>query len=438
MQPPQRKVAFYTLGCKLNFTESSYISSLLPGDKFIKVTPDKQADIYVINTCTVTSEADRKCRQAIRKFINRSPEAVIAVIGCYSQLKAEEIAFIPGVDIVLGSKDKFNLASFLSNTTAKKLKAEVITSEMENEEIFIPSWSLAEDRTRTFLKIQDGCDYRCSYCTVPLARGRSRNADISSVIREARNIASQGIPELVITGVNMGDFGKSTGESFADLLRQIEKIEGIGRIRLSSIEPDLLTDEIIDLVAESLKIMPHFHIPIQSGSDKILRLMRRRYNRTHCASRIERISQAIPLAGIGADFITGFPGENDDDFIDTFKLVSDLPFTYLHVFPFSERPGTQAATEKNKVKYEIREERRKKLITLSEKKNLEFKIKNINTINEVLFENTLKNNMISGLTGNYLRAEYPYETELGGKAKKVIITGIKPSGNLSIKLLVEL
>jgi len=434
MSQIKRKVAFYTLGCKLNFAETSYISTLFPEERYTKVSPDQQADIYVINTCTVTSEADRKCRQAIRKFINRSPSSIIAVIGCYSQLRAKEIANIPGVDIVLGTKDKFNLVSLLDRTNSKAKTAITEAGNIEKEKEFIPSWS-SGDRTRTFIKVQDGCDYRCAYCTVPLARGRSRNAPISSIIEEIKNISSGGVPEIVITGVNIGDFGKSTGESFTELLRQIENLEEIKRIRLSSIEPDLLKDEIIEMVAKSSKIMPHFHIPLQSGSDKILRLMRRRYTATLFISLVEKIRRAIPLAGIGADIITGFPGETEEDFNETFSLIDSLPVSYLHVFPYSERPGTPAREFKDKVKPEVRNERRKKLTELSKKKNMEFKLMNINSIHEVLFENRVKNRMISGFTGNYLRVEHPFEKGLQGTIQKVLITGINPSGNMSVKLI---
>jgi len=418
----------------LNFTETSFIASRLPEDKFLRVNPDEKADIYVINTCTVTAEADKKCRQAIRKFISQSPDSIIAVIGCYSQLRAEEIAAIPGVDIVLGSKEKFRLVNYLKNIHEKKLPAIITTGNITEDKIFIPSLS-AGDRTRTFIKIQDGCDYHCSYCTVPLARGRSRNAEIKSVIEELKKVAEMEIPELVLTGVNIGDFGKSTGESFTGLLKQIETIEGIKRIRLSSIEPNLLNDEIIELISGSKKIMPHFHIPLQSGSNKILALMHRRYKREVFSSVIEKIKKLMPLSGIGADVITGFPGETDSDFQETFSFLSGMPVTYLHVFPYSERPGTPAATYDNKVKTEIKNSRRKRLTDLSKKKNMEFKILNINTINEVLFENTVKNKMISGFTCNYLKSEYPDDKALHGKIIKVFVTGINPSGNLSVKLI---
>lgn len=433
MPAEKRKIAFHTLGCKLNFAESSYIASLLPSGRYEKVSPDRKADIYVINTCTVTAEADKKCRQAIRKFINLSPGAIIAVIGCYSQLRASEIASIPGVDIVLGSGDKYDLPLYLENIPHKK-KSGIITGTFVGNEIFIPSWS-AGDRTRTFVKIQDGCDYGCSYCTIPMARGRSRSADIKTIIEELKRISEKRIPEVVLTGVNIGDFGRSAGESFAGLLREAEKIDGIGRIRLSSVEPNLLSNEIIEMVSLSKKIMPHFHIPLQSGSNRILGLMRRRYRREVFAWRVEKIKSLMPLAGIGADVITGFPGESESDFEETFSFLESLPVTYLHVFPYSERPGTPAASLPGKVPAEVRNARRKKLTALSGKKNLGFKQQNINSNCEVLFESSVRNRIITGFTGNYLKAEHPYETGLKGKIIKVKINGIAPSGNLSVTFI---
>ena len=337
----KRTIAFHTLGCKLNFTESSFIASSLPEDKFSRVDEDEKADIYVINTCSVTADAEKKCRQAVRKFINRSPDAVIAVIGCYSQLKAREIAEIPGVDIVLGTHEKYDLEKHLYNIKGK-VSREIAAGDVNSESLFFPSWS-SDDRTRTFIKIQDGCDYRCAYCTIPLARGRSRNAPVKTIIGEIMALVNKPVPEIVLTGVNTGDFGKSTGETFLDLLREIDKIEALGRVRLSSIEPDLLSDDIIDFVAGSRKIMPHFHIPLQSGSNSTLQRMRRRYRRELFASRVERIIGQMPLAGIGADIITGFPGETDEEFNETFSFIASLPVSYLHVFPYSERPGTAAA-----------------------------------------------------------------------------------------------
>ncbi len=433
MFPEKRKIAFYTVGCKLNFTESSYIASTLPVDNYIKVNPDENADIYVINTCTVTSDADKKCRQAIRKFIKQSPSAIIAVTGCYSQLRADEVASIPGVDLVLGSREKFDLACYLDGIYAKGLTC-VDSGNIVNDKTFVNSWS-SSDRTRTFIKVQDGCDYRCAYCTLPIARGRSRNASVENITEEIKQIAVKGIPEIVLTGLNIGDFGKTTGETLIKLLQQIENIEGVRRIRLSSIEPDLLTDEIIELTAGSRKIMPHFHIPLQSGSNKVLGLMRRRYKTELFESRVKKIRELIPLAGIGSDVIVGFPGETDEDFYETFSFLEKMPLTYLHVFPYSDRPGTKAAELPGKVPAKIKGERRKQLSRLSKKINLDFKKRNINTINEVLFENSVKEKKVSGFTGNYLKAEYNATEIIKGKIKKVRIVGINPSGNLAVELL---
>ncbi|NMC42115.1 MAG: tRNA (N(6)-L-threonylcarbamoyladenosine(37)-C(2))-methylthiotransferase MtaB [Bacteroidales bacterium] len=424
----KRTIAFHTLGCKLNFTETSFIASSLPEDKYSRVDEDEKADIYVINTCSVTADAEKKCRQAVRKFINRSPDAVIAVIGCYSQLKAREIASIPGVDIVLGTHEKYDLEKHLYRIKGKDSR-EILAEDVENESLFYPSWS-SDDRTRTFIKIQDGCDYRCAYCTIPLARGRSRNAPVKTIIGEISALVKRPVPEIVLTGVNTGDFGKSTGETFLDLLKEVDKIEGLGRVRLSSIEPDLLGDDIIDFVAGSRKIMPHFHIPLQSGSNFTLRRMRRRYSRELFASRVKRIIDQMPLAGIGADIITGFPGETDEEFNETLGFIASLPLSYLHVFPFSERPGTAAAGMPGKIEFRIKEKRKKMLMQLSREKNMEFKLKNTGTLTEVLFESRTAGNKITGLTPNYLRAETKYSERLKGVIKRVMITGIAENGNL--------
>ncbi|HRT89655.1 MAG TPA: tRNA (N(6)-L-threonylcarbamoyladenosine(37)-C(2))-methylthiotransferase MtaB [Bacteroidales bacterium] len=424
----KRTIAFHTLGCKLNFTESSFIASSLPEDKFARVDEDEKADIYVINTCSVTADAEKKCRQAVRKFINRSPDAVIAVIGCYSQLKAREIAEIPGVDIVLGTHEKYDLEKHLYNIKGK-VSREIAAGDVNSESLFFPSWS-SDDRTRTFIKIQDGCDYRCAYCTIPLARGRSRNAPVKTIIGEIMALVNKPVPEIVLTGVNTGDFGKSTGETFLDLLREIDKIEALGRVRLSSIEPDLLSDDIIDFVAGSRKIMPHFHIPLQSGSNSTLQRMRRRYRRELFALRVERIIGQMPLAGIGADIITGFPGETDEEFNETFSFIASLPVSYLHVFPYSERPGTAAAGMPGKIQFQIKEKRKKMLMQLSREKNREFKLKNVGTSTEVLFESRTAGNLITGLTPNYIRAETKYSERLKGVIKRVRITGIAENGNL--------
>jgi len=424
----KRTIAFHTLGCKLNFTESSFIASTLPEDKYKRVDDDEIADIYVINTCSVTADAEKKCRQAVRKFINRSPEAIVAVIGCYSQLRAKEIASIPGVDIVLGTQEKYDLVKHLEETREKKQR-EISAGDSENLTRFQPSWSV-NDRTRTFIKIQDGCDYHCAYCTIPLARGRSRNASVKTIISEIKALPGQPVPEIVLTGVNTGDFGKSTGETLLDLLVEVDKIEGPGRVRLSSIEPDLLTDDIIRFVAGSRKIMPHFHIPLQSGSNTTLGRMRRRYRKELFASRVDCIIRHIPLAGIGADIIVGFPGETDNEFEETYSFLTGIPLSYLHVFPYSDRPGTAAAGMTGKTASQVKNNRKMKLMQLSQVKSREFKLKNVGTYTEVLFESRRDGNRITGLTPNYLRAETRYSDKLKGVIRRVRLTGIAENGNL--------
>jgi threonylcarbamoyladenosine tRNA methylthiotransferase MtaB len=433
MDLEKKKVAFHTLGCKLNFAETSTISRSFPPEKFERVPANSKADIYVINTCSVTDAADKKCRQAIKKFINLSPEAFIAVVGCYAQLNPQEISAIPGVDLVLGTNEKFDISDYITGSN-KKQKAEVHSCDLTSTDSFNPSFSLG-DRTRSFLKVQDGCDYGCSYCTIPLARGRSRNPEISTIIREAEHIAERGVKEIVITGVNIGDFGKSTGESFTALLKVLVKVPGIERFRISSIEPNLLTDELIELTATNEKILPHFHIPLQSGCDKILGLMRRRYTRDIFTSRIRMVMKELPLAGIGADVIVGFPGESDSDFEDTYSFLEDLPLSYLHVFTFSERPGTIAEQLPAKVLYKDKEKRSKSLIALSQKKNLIFNNLNIGQVTNVLFESTRIEGFITGFTSNYIRVEHQWESNLAGKIKKVRLNEISPSGRMSIELI---
>lgn len=433
MSNPRRKVAFYTLGCKLNFAETSTISRSFPAEQFERVSSDSKADVYVINTCTVTDTADRKCRQAIRKFIHRSPEAVIAVVGCYAQLRPEAVSSIPGVDLILGNNEKFDIVKYLESRTGNN-KPEVHLCGILSPNHFTSSFSVG-DRTRSFLKIQDGCDYNCAYCTIPLARGPSRNEKIEVLLREAERIAASGTNEIVLTGVNIGDFGKSTGESLSRLLEQLVKIQGIERLRLSSIEPNLITKEIIRLVATERKILPHFHIPLQSGSDYVLKLMRRRYKRDLFSSRVFEIREAIPFAGIGADVIVGFPGETDNDSEETYNFLRDLPLSYLHVFNFSERPGTPASKMNGKVPFQTRDQRSKKLISLSREKQIRFSRLNIGTTTRVLFEGNGKNGKISGFTENYLKVEYQWDARLSGTIRTVKITGSDEKDNLIIELI---
>ena len=433
MESERKKVAFHTLGCKLNFAETSTISRSFPEDRFERVPASSKADIYVINTCSVTDSADKKCRQAIKKFITLSPGAFIAVVGCYAQLKPQEISAIPGVDLVLGTNEKFDISDYITGLN-KNEKAEIHSCDLTSTDSYNASFSLG-DRTRSFLKIQDGCDYGCSYCTIPLARGRSRNPEIPLILREAEEIASRGIKEIVITGVNIGDFGKSTGGSFTGLLKELVMVRGIDRIRISSIEPNLLTDELIALTVTNGKILPHFHIPLQSGSDKILGLMRRRYTRDLFASKIKLVLNKLPLAGIGADVIVGFPGESDSDFEDTYSFLEALPLSYLHVFSFSERPDTIAFQLPGKVSFSEKDKRSKSLIALSQKKNIIFNTLNIGQVTNVLFERNHSQGLITGFTSNYIRVEYPWSPGLAGQIRKVKLNNIGTSGKMNIELI---
>jgi threonylcarbamoyladenosine tRNA methylthiotransferase MtaB len=432
MNTGKKKVAFHTLGCKLNFAETSTISRSFPEDKFERVSASSAADIYVINTCSVTDAADRKCRQAINKFINLSPGAFIAVVGCYAQLKPQEISSIPGVDLVLGTNEKFDIAGYLTDSE-KRSVAEIHSCDLTCSVRFNTSYSMG-DRTRSFLKVQDGCDYGCSYCTIPMARGHSRNPGISGLVREAVSIADQGVKEVVLTGVNIGDFGKSTDESFAALMSELIKVEGIERFRISSIEPNLLTDEIIGMAASSKKILPHFHIPLQSGSDKILGLMRRRYKREVFSDRVNMIREMMPFAGIGADVIVGFPGESQDDFEDTLAFLNDLPLSYLHVFSFSERPDTIAEKLPGKVSPGEKAARSKILIALSEHKAMEFNKLNIGQTTDVLFEKSRTEGFITGFSSNYIRVEYPWQASLSGQIKSVVLCSISSTGRMKAEI----
>jgi threonylcarbamoyladenosine tRNA methylthiotransferase MtaB len=433
MPDTRKKVAFHTLGCKLNFAETSEIARSLPADRFERVTADEKADVYIINTCSVTDAADRKCRQAVKKFIHRSPGAFIAVVGCYAQLKPQDISLIEGVDLVLGSNEKFDLALYLKEAEKKKTP-EIHSMTLSDKDPFHSSWSMG-DRTRSFLKVQDGCDYGCSYCTIPMARGKSRNPSIKLLLEEAEKIADNGIREIVLTGVNIGDFGKTTGETFYDLVRKLSETKGIERIRLSSVEPNLIDNELIEFVSKSNTVLPHFHIPLQSGSNKILGLMRRRYVRELFAEKIQKIRGHIPLAGIGADVIVGFPGEMEEDFDDTASFIDNSGLTYLHVFSYSERPGTVAASLPLKVAPPEKERRSKLLTQLSDMKTNEFCILNKGMEASVLFEHSPVNNMIMGFTGNYIRAELPWDVSLSGQVRRVVLKTISQDGNMSAELI---
>ncbi len=422
MSSPFKTVAFHTLGCKLNFSESSSISRDFTDFGYSKVSFYDSADVYVVNTCSVTDNADKRARKIVRQILNRSPEAYIAMIGCYAQLKPDEISCIEGVNLILGAHEKFNLPKQIekywdSNSTI--VKNEEIDIPLE----FKPSFSIG-DRTRTFLKIQDGCDYPCTYCTIPLARGKSRFGTVDEVTGLVNEIATSDVEEIVLTGVNIGEFGKGKKYNFLTLLKALDQIDGISRYRISSIEPNLLTNEIIDFVAKSNKILPHFHIPLQSGSDKILKLMKRRYGTELYSDRVEYIRERIPNACIGADVIVGFPDETDDDFNQTYTFLHELDVNYFHVFTYSERENTEALHIENSIPLSIRSERSKILHILSEKKRVEFREKNLNTTNQVLFENE-EDGVLSGLTENYIRVNVNGDASLVNTINPVAINEMK-------------
>ena len=411
------RVSFHTLGCKLNFAETSTIGRLFAENGYTKVKFGQAADVVVINTCTVTGQADRKCRQAVSKAVKTSPDAIVAVIGCFAELKMVEIASIPGVDLVLGNKDKFNIMEHISRlkgavTEKTEKQTEPCGDAYRN---FFASYSLF-DRTRSFLKVQDGCDYRCTYCTIPKVRGKSRNAPVAEILKQAESIAEQGIKEIVLTGVNIGDFGKTTGESLLQLLRALDTVEKIERIRIGSVEPNLMSEEMIKMIAGSRKIAPHFHIPLQSGCNKILGLMARRYRREQFAEKLALIHRYIPHAAIGADVIVGFPGETDDDFDDTRTFIEKLNIAYLHVFTYSERPDTKSVELPQKVKPADAERRSKILLELSETKRKIFFQQHTGRRFQVIFEQRTKGGMMTGFTENYIKVEVPYDALMIGKS----------------------
>ena len=428
----KRKVAFHTLGCKLNFAETSTIARTFPDDRFERVSADSHADIYVINTCTVTDTADRKCRQAVRKFVHRNPDAFIAVVGCYAQLRPGEAASIEGVDLVLGTYEKFDVASYIDNLQ-KRTAPEIHSCESVDNDGFMSSWS-AGDRTRSFLKVQDGCDYHCSYCTVPLARGKSRNPAVSEIVAEAQKIVASGVMEIVLTGVNVGDFGKSTGENLEKLLDNLMMVNGLRRLRLSSIEPNLVTDRIIDMISEGRVLLPHFHMPLQSGNDRVLGLMRRRYRREVFRDRVMKIRERIPDAGIGADVIVGFPGETEEDHADTYSFLESLPLSYLHVFAFSPRPGTPAADLPGAVSRQEKEKRSRQLIRLSESRRMQFMRGESGQVHEVLFEKRGHDGTVAGLTGNYIRVMTPWTKGLPGSIRQVKLTTLRDDSSMNCEL----
>jgi threonylcarbamoyladenosine tRNA methylthiotransferase MtaB len=424
-----KKVAFYTLGCKLNFSETSSIARLFQQQGFLKTDFNDSPDIFVINTCSVTENADKKCRQVVKEARKVSKDPYIIIVGCYAQLKPREIASIPGVDAVLGANEKFRLLELLDGFE-KHPKALVYAEDIKEAKTFASAYSI-NDRTRTFLKIQDGCDYSCSFCTIPLARGKSRSDTIENVIKSAREIAGSGVKEIVLTGVNTGDFGLRDGQRkdrFIDVVRELDKIENVERIRISSIEPNLLNSEIIEFVAGSQRFSHHFHIPLQSGSNKILRSMRRRYLRELYQDRVSMIKRAMPDCCIGVDVIIGFPGESEEDFMDTYRFINELDVSYLHVFTYSERPNTLAIEMDEVVSTEDRKKRSKMLRSLSEKKRRYFYQQFAGKEMEVLFEKDIEGGKIHGFTDNYIRVAVNYQLELINRIAKVRLDEVKSNG----------
>ena len=412
MSTPTKRIAFHTMGCKLNLSETGTISRDFIQHGFQKVSYKEKADIYVLNTCSVTENANKEARKLIRQAKRRNPDSSIAIIGCYAQLKPNEISKIKGVDLVLGAKEKFNLLTHLEKLDIKD-KTKIVESDIRGINSFKPSYSSAE-RTRSFLKIQDGCNYTCSFCTIPLARGKSRSDSIKNTMETAKKITNRGAREIVLTGVNIGDFGNGTTETFYDLIQQLDTINELDRIRISSIEPNLLSTQIIDFCATSKKIMPHFHIPLQSGSNKILQSMRRRYNRELYEEKIIKIKNLIPEACIGVDVIVGFPGETDSEFYKTYDYLKDLDISYLHVFSYSERENTEAIKIKDVVNFEERAERSKMLHILSNKKTHLFNDKFLNSNRLVLFE-SIKNGKVIGHTDNYIQVQVDGDSKLINK-----------------------
>ncbi|MCS3799490.1 tRNA (N(6)-L-threonylcarbamoyladenosine(37)-C(2))-methylthiotransferase MtaB [Niastella sp. OAS944] len=404
----KKTVAFHTLGCKLNFSETSTLSRMLENEGFEKTAFEDHADVYVINTCSVTDNADKECRQLVRRIQRKAPESLVVITGCYAQLKPKEIASIPGVDMVLGAAEKFNIAHHLKELT-KGDATKICSCDIEEVSGFHSSFSI-NDRTRTFLKVQDGCDYNCSFCTIPMARGKSRSDLIEGVVANVNKLAANGVKEIVLTGVNLGDFGEGK-ENFYELASTLNKLEGIQRYRISSIEPNLLTNSIIELVANSNTFMPHFHIPLQSGSNRILGLMRRRYRRELYAERVKLIKTLMPHAAIGVDVIVGFPGETNEDFQETFDFLHELDVTYLHVFTYSERDNTHALTLGPVVPVHVRHERNKTLRNLSYMKQQYFNQQFAGETRKVLFEENEKNGMMEGYTDNYIKVVAPYKQE---------------------------
>jgi threonylcarbamoyladenosine tRNA methylthiotransferase MtaB len=429
-----KKVAFYTLGCKLNFSETSTITRQFEEKGYLKVDFQENPDIYIINTCSVTENADKKCKKLVREAKKISPDSFVAIIGCYAQLKPSEIAEIEGVDAVLGAAEKFRLLELLDGF-AKEQETKVLASEISAATSFETAFSI-HDRTRTFLKVQDGCNYGCAFCTIPLARGKSRSSSIAQVLETARAIAITEVKEVVLTGVNIGDFGIVEGkreERFADLVMALDEIEGIDRFRISSIEPNLLTNEIIEFVSRSKRFVPHFHIPLQSGSNTILRKMGRRYLRELYEDRVSKIKTLLPQACIGVDVIVGFPGETDELFLETYNFLNELDISYLHVFTYSERANTRAVDMDGVVPLKVRNERSKMLRIISEKKRRKFYEENLGRTFTVLFEEDIEEGMMHGFTENYIRVAAKYDPMLINELKLVTLDEVMANGNVGVR-----
>ncbi len=425
-------VAFYTLGCKLNFAETGTIGKQLTERGFVRAEFTDGADMYVINTCSVTDHADRKCKKVVAEALRHNPDAYIVVVGCYAQLKPVEISRIPGVDLVLGAAEKFNLMAHLGELR-KESEARVLNAPIKETRDFVPGFSEGE-RTRAFVKVQDGCDYFCSFCTIPLARGSSRSANIAETTEKIRQVANGTVREIVLTGVNLGDFGINHNEDFYGLITELDKLAEVDRFRISSIEPNLLTDEIIEFVAGSQRFVPHFHIPLQSGSDEILGRMRRRYKTDLYKSRIERIMELMPHCAIGVDVIVGFPGETEEEFLKTYQFLNELEVSYLHVFPYSERPNTTAKKMQGRVPQSVRHERVTMLRTLSEKKRQAFYRKHLGTKRTVLFEADEKGGFMHGFTDNYIKMKAVYDPLLVNELTEISLDAMNDDGTVSSML----
>ncbi|MFL9830767.1 tRNA (N(6)-L-threonylcarbamoyladenosine(37)-C(2))-methylthiotransferase MtaB [Flavobacterium sp. ST-87] len=435
----RKKVAFYTLGCKLNFSETSTIARNLQDEGFDRVDFEEVADMYVINTCSVTENADKQFKQVVRKAMKLNSNAFIAAMGCYAQLKPEELANVDGVDLVLGATEKFKLNDYI-NDLSKNDIGEVHSCEISEADFYVGSYSIG-DRTRAFLKVQDGCDYKCTYCTIPLARGISRSDELQNVLKNAYEISKQGIKEIVLTGVNIGDYGKGEfgnkkhEHTFLELVQALDEVEGIERLRISSIEPNLLKNETIEFVSKSRTFVPHFHIPLQSGSNDILKLMKRRYLREVYTERVSKIREVMPHACIGVDVIVGFPGETDEHFLETYHFLNDLDISYLHVFTYSERDNTEAALMEGVVPGNVRAKRSKMLRSLSVKKRRAFYESQLGTSRTVLFESENKEGYIHGFTENYVKVKTPWNPELANTLQHVHLTHIDEDGSVRMEFV---